>query len=102
MTMLERPRFRYDSVVSSRLQKLQALTLSCLLQVSRARAGVHVNNATTLILDNRASEAEESVTRAVRENPTCRESLELLVYVLLRKRDTKKALRVLKEAQVVQ
>ncbi|DBA03658.1 TPA: hypothetical protein N0F65_006837 [Lagenidium giganteum] len=72
------------------------------IQPSQARAGVHVNNATTLILQNKTSEAEESVTRAVRENPSCRESLELLVYVLLRKGDTKKALRVLKEAQVMQ
>ncbi|OWZ20409.1 CCR4-NOT transcription complex subunit [Phytophthora megakarya] len=72
------------------------------IQLSRARAGVHVNNATTLLLQGRNSEAEESVTRAVRENPNCRESLELLVYVLLKKGDTKKALRVLKEAQVVQ
>ncbi|KAG7398569.1 CCR4-NOT transcription complex subunit 10 [Phytophthora boehmeriae] len=72
------------------------------IQLSRARAGVHVNNATTLLLQGRNSEAEESVTRAVRENPNCRESLELLVYVLLKKGDTKKALRVLKEAQVMQ
>uniref|UniRef100_A0AAV1T8P8 CCR4-NOT transcription complex subunit n=1 Tax=Peronospora matthiolae TaxID=2874970 RepID=A0AAV1T8P8_9STRA len=72
------------------------------IQVSRARAGVHVSNATALLLQGRNSEAEESVTRAVRENPSCRESLELLVYVLLKKGDTKKALRVLKEAQVVQ
>ncbi|KAG6962195.1 hypothetical protein JG687_00007283 [Phytophthora cactorum] len=72
------------------------------IQLSRARAGVHVNNATSLLLQGRNSEAEESVTRAVRENPNCRESLELLVYVLLKKGDTKKALRVLKEAQVVQ
>ncbi|CAH0479756.1 unnamed protein product [Peronospora belbahrii] len=72
------------------------------LQLSRARAGVHVNTATTLLLQGRNPEAEESVTRAVRENPNCRESLELLVYVLLKKGDTKKALRVLKEAQVVQ
>ncbi|TDH65719.1 hypothetical protein CCR75_006756 [Bremia lactucae] len=72
------------------------------IQLSQARAGVHVNNATSLLLQGRTSEAEESVTRAVRENPNCRESLELLVYVLLKKGDTKKALRVLKEAQVVQ
>lgn len=71
-------------------------------QPSRARSGVHVNNATTLILQGRMSEAEESVTRAVRENPNCRESLELLVYVLLKKGDSKKAARVLKEAQVAQ
>lgn len=74
----------------------------CIVQPSRARSGVHVNNATTLILQGRMSEAEESVTRAVRENPNCRESLELLVYVLLKKGDTKKAARVLKEAQVAQ
>ena len=72
------------------------------MQLSRARASVHVNTATTLLLQGRNPEAEESVTRAVRENPNCRESLELLVYVLLKKGDTKKALRVLKEAQVVQ
>ncbi|RMX64948.1 hypothetical protein KXD40_001181 [Peronospora effusa] len=72
------------------------------LQLSRARASVHVNTATSLLLQGRNPEAEESVTRAVRENPNCRESLELLVYVLLKKGDTKKALRVLKEAQVVQ
>ncbi|KAL7692648.1 putative tetratricopeptide-like helical domain superfamily, ribonuclease H-like superfamily [Plasmopara halstedii] len=72
------------------------------IQLSMARAGVHVNNATSLLLQGRTSEAEESVTRAVRENPNCRESLELLVYVLLKKGDTKKALRVLKEAQVMQ
>lgn len=72
------------------------------MQPSRARAGVHVNNATTLILQGRGADAEESVTRAVRENPNCRESLDLLVYVLLKKGDTKKALRVLKEAQVTQ
>ena len=59
-----------------------------------------MNHATALILQGKLSEAEESVTRAVRENPSCRESLELLVYVLLTKSDTKKALRVLKEAQV--
>ncbi|RLN26706.1 hypothetical protein BBJ28_00026945 [Nothophytophthora sp. Chile5] len=50
----------------------------------------------------REASIQESVTRAVRENPNCRESLELLVYVLLKKGDTKKALRVLKEAQVTQ
>ncbi|KAF1330221.1 Ccr4-not transcription complex subunit, partial [Globisporangium splendens] len=72
------------------------------IQASRARSGIHVNNATTLLLQGRMSEAEESVTRAVRENPNCRESLELLVYVLLKKGDTKKAARVLKEAQVAQ
>lgn len=72
------------------------------LQLFRARAGVHVNIATSLLLQGRNLEAEESVTRAVRENPNCRESLELLVYVLLKKGDTKKALRVLKEAQVMQ
>ncbi|KAI9922501.1 hypothetical protein PsorP6_002473 [Peronosclerospora sorghi] len=71
------------------------------IQVSQARAGVHANNATALLLQGRNAEAEESVTRAVRENPNCRESLELLVYVLLKKGDTKKALRVLKEAQVI-
>ena len=61
-----------------------------------------MNNATTLILQGKTSEAEDSVTRAVRENPGCRESLRLLVYVLVKKGDTKKALRVLKEAQVTQ
>jgi CCR4-NOT transcription complex subunit 10 len=74
--------------------------ICCCPQVNTARAAVHVNNATALILQNRIPEAEESVSRAVSENATCRESLELLVYFYLKKGDTKKALRVLKEAQV--
>ncbi|TMW63246.1 hypothetical protein Poli38472_002187 [Pythium oligandrum] len=70
------------------------------ISVKTARAAVHVNNATTLVLQGKLSEAEESVSRAVGENSSCRESLELLVYFYLKKGETKKALRVLKEAQV--
>lgn len=71
------------------------------LQPKQARAAVYVNNATTLILHGKVAEAEESVSRAVSESTSCRESLKLLVYFYLTKGDTKKALRVLKEAQVV-
>ncbi|KAJ0409333.1 hypothetical protein ATCC90586_000570 [Pythium insidiosum] len=70
------------------------------ISVKQARAAVHVNNATSLILQNRFGEAEESVSRAVGESSSSRESLELLVYFYLKKGETKKALRVLKEAQV--
>ncbi|GLD92980.1 hypothetical protein PINS_up001572 [Pythium insidiosum] len=70
------------------------------ISVKQARAAVHVNNAVSLILQNRLGEAEESVSRAVGESSSSRESLELLVYFYLKKGETKKALRVLKEAQV--
>lgn len=70
------------------------------IPVNNARAAVYVNNATSLILQGKVTEAEVSVSRAVGESATCRESLELLVYFYLKKGDTKKALRVLKEAQV--
>ncbi|RHY61092.1 hypothetical protein DYB30_003278 [Aphanomyces astaci] len=45
-------------------------------------------------------QAEQSVAQAVRLAPTSRHSLELLVYILLRKGHSNKAMQILKEARV--
>ncbi|ETV88514.1 hypothetical protein, variant 2 [Aphanomyces astaci] len=64
-------------------------------------ANLHVNNATVAILQKNMPQAEQSVAQAVRLAPTSRHSLELLVYILLRKGHSNKAMQILKEARVV-
>ncbi|KDO32983.1 hypothetical protein SPRG_02674 [Saprolegnia parasitica CBS 223.65] len=65
-----------------------------------AQADVHVNNATACLLQKNMALAEQHVALAVRTCPTSRVALEQLVYVLLRKGNSKKALQILKEARV--
>ncbi|KAH9155746.1 hypothetical protein AeRB84_002312 [Aphanomyces euteiches] len=71
------------------------------IDASTAQAHLHVNIATAAIFQKNTSVADQSVAQAVRLAPTSRHTLELLVYVLLRKGNTKKAMQVLKEARVV-
>ncbi|ETW09271.1 hypothetical protein H310_01670 [Aphanomyces invadans] len=64
-------------------------------------AHLHVNNATTAILQKNMPQAEQSVAQAVRLAPSSRHSLEMLVYILLRKGNSKNAMQILKEARIV-
>ncbi|EQC36927.1 hypothetical protein SDRG_05754 [Saprolegnia diclina VS20] len=70
------------------------------LDAASVQADVHVNNATACLLQKNMALAEQHVALAVRTYPTSRAALEQLVYVLLRKGNSKKALQILKEARV--
>ncbi|OQR88054.1 CCR4-NOT transcription complex subunit [Achlya hypogyna] len=70
------------------------------VDVAATQADVHVNNATACLLQKNMAVAEQSVALAVRTCPTSRVALQQLVYVLLRKGNTKKAMQILKEARV--
>ncbi|KAF0687358.1 Aste57867_20881 [Aphanomyces stellatus] len=78
----------------------EAYSSEAKVDVATVQANLHVNNASTAILQKNLSVAEQSVAQAVRLAPTSHHSLELLVYVLLRKGNSKKAMQILKEARV--